>query len=83
MPVISCTHCSDEFNSVWQCEEHEKHCVHNPATTEHAVAERMKHYGMDYQASMTAYENEQRLLKAWLKNVNPVEAELNLSKKQE
>ena len=73
MATISCEHCSEEFKSVWQCEDHEAHCVYNPESTEHAVAERMKDYGMDYQASMTAYEKEQRLLKEWVKNIKPIE----------
>jgi len=71
MPIISCEHCGDDFHDTYSCEEHEKHCVHNPNSVEHAVAERMKHYGMDYQASMTAYENEQNLLKKWVSAVNP------------
>jgi hypothetical protein len=73
MPIIICEHCDVEFHSTLQCEEHEMHCVYNPNSVEHAVAERMKHFGMDYQASLTAYENEQRLLKKWVNNVSECE----------
>lgn len=73
MPRVLCEYCDDDFYDTYSCEQHEKHCVYNPNSVEHAVAERMKRFGMDYEASMTAYENEQRLLKAWVNNVKPVE----------
>jgi len=66
---VMCDYCDEEFTCMYDCEVHEEHCPYNPDTIEHAVAERMKHFGMSYSQAMTAYENEQKLLDAWIKNV--------------
>jgi len=76
MPIILCPHCDEEFSSTWNCEEHERHCVYNPATKEHAAAERLKSQGMSYQDTMSAYEKDQILLKKWVDNVKPTEEEV-------